>query len=225
MALAAETAAAEPPIESLDDLVSDLRQATDAVARLQRSLEICLDRAERAVQRPDPARGDADGRTLHLVGRPAADVDDGGTPLVAPMRIHGFEVDAGRHTVSVEGRRVLLTPNEWQLFAHMLSQPGRTLSREELAVGAWGQGFGGRDSEVEVYISRLRRKLESRPRSPLMIETIRGSGYRLVPPEDPELDLVDARRPPDAILPAPAQPPATAPDSSASRSSASELMQ
>ena len=182
----AELAAGAEP-ETLESLISGLRQAADTVGVLQRSLETCLDRAERArdrTQGPAPA-----GRTLHLVGRATADGEPAGAGrLVERLTIRGFQVDPGRHTVEVDGRHVLLTPNEWQLFALMLAQPGRTLSRDELAVGAWGHGFGGRDSEVEVYISRLRRKLESDPRSPLIIETVRGAGYRLVPPEDPEAD-------------------------------------
>lgn len=173
--------------ETLETLVDGLRQATDTVTRLQRSLEACLDRAERARQ-SRTHDGEPSGRTLHLVGRSPATLDPATGQLVVPMRVHGFEIDPGRHTVGVEGRRVLLTPNEWHLFALMLSQPCRTLTRDELAVGAWGNGFGGRDSEVEVYISRLRRKLESDPRSPLMIETVRGAGYRLMPPDDAAVD-------------------------------------
>jgi len=166
-------------------LVDGLRKAADTVSRLQRSLEECLARAERA-RESSADKGPVSSGTLHLVGQGSEsdDPQQSGT-LVTAMSIRGFEVDTSRHTVDVDGRPVLLTPNEWQLFALMLAQPGRTLSRDELAIGSWGHGFGGRDSEVEVYVSRLRRKLESGSCSPLVIETVRGVGYRLVPPGKP----------------------------------------
>ena len=169
-------------LSELAPLVEELKRAADAVARLAMSIEACIDNADvRGWAHPD---GDGDGAVreaaaLDLVGRAAH-----ARRLVGPVAIHGFHVDPGRHTVRFGERQALLTPNEWQLFAMMLAEPGRTFTREELATGAWGRGYGGRDSEVEVYISRLRRKLEADPRSPLMIETVRGCGYRLVPPED-----------------------------------------
>jgi DNA-binding response OmpR family regulator len=94
-----------------------------------------------------------------------------------------LEVLPMRQTV-VNGTRVhRLTPTEWQLLAYLMARPGEVLSRAELAVGAWGAGFASRDSEVEVYISRLRKKLEL-PQGGRLIETVRGSGYRLtVTPE------------------------------------------
>jgi len=70
-----------------------------------------------------------------------------------------------------------LTPTEWQLLTFLLAEPGTVHSRVELAVGAWGPGYAERNSEVEVYVSRLRRKLGPSGR---LLETVRGRGYRLV---------------------------------------------
>jgi DNA-binding response OmpR family regulator len=70
-----------------------------------------------------------------------------------------------------------LTPTEWQLLLFLLASPGTVHSRADLAAGAWGAGYHGRNSEVEVYVSRLRRKLGSAGR---LLETVRGEGYRLV---------------------------------------------
>ena len=167
-------------LSELAPLVDELRRAAEAVARLATSIEACFEHAD--VERAAPANGGrppASASTVHLVGHAVP-----ARRLVGPVSVNGFRVDPGRHTVRLGDRHALLTPNEWQLFALMLAEPGRTFTREELATGAWGRGYGGRDSEVEVYISRLRRKLEADPRSPLMIETVRGSGYRLVPPEE-----------------------------------------
>jgi DNA-binding response OmpR family regulator len=162
---------------SLDALLDELRRAADAAATLCVALQHCIDRAVHALdtQTRAPAR---DQPAIHLVGRPAA-----AERLAGPIPLHGFLVDAGRHTVQRGRRTASLTPNEWQLFALLLAEPQRIFTREELATGAWGHGFGGRDSEVEVYISRLRRKLEADPRAPVLIETVRGSGYRFIPPD------------------------------------------
>jgi DNA-binding response OmpR family regulator len=171
----------------LAQVIDDLRRTAATAARLCGILEACLERANRVLNAA-PANDDGEPAepappAIQLVGRV--------TPprrLVGPVAVHGLQVDPGRHTVQIGERQALLTPNEWQLFALLLAEPNRTFSRDELATGAWGHGYGGRDSEVEVYISRLRRKLEADPRNPLMIETVRGSGYRLVPPDDTSLD-------------------------------------
>jgi DNA-binding response OmpR family regulator len=88
-----------------------------------------------------------------------------------------LEVLPVRQTVVNGARSFRLTPTEWQLLAHLMANPGQVLTRAELATGAWGPGFASRASEVEVYISRLRKKLEWE--GGRLIETVRGSGYRL----------------------------------------------
>jgi DNA-binding response OmpR family regulator len=94
-----------------------------------------------------------------------------------------LEVLPVRQTVVNGTRSFRLTPTEWQLLAHLMAHPGEVLTRAELATGAWGAGFASRASEVEVYISRLRKKLEWE--GGRLIETVRGSGYRLT--ETPQL--------------------------------------
>jgi two-component system response regulator MtrA len=88
-------------------------------------------------------------------------------------------VHLANHTVERHGRRQVLSATEWQLFAFLLAHPERTFDREQLAGGAWGDGFNGRRAEIDLYIFRLRRKLERQPRRPVLIETVRNQGYRL----------------------------------------------
>jgi DNA-binding response OmpR family regulator len=88
-------------------------------------------------------------------------------------------IDPDRLTAGVDGHREPLTPTEWQLLSALVAAPGTVLSRQELAARAWGPGYRSRGSEVEVYISRLRRKLGDGRRN-RMIETVRGRGYRFV---------------------------------------------
>jgi DNA-binding response OmpR family regulator len=92
-----------------------------------------------------------------------------------------LNVYVGSHTVERRGRRQVLSHTEWQLFAFLLGNPGRTYSRDELAEEAWGSGYLGRRAQIELYVSRLRKKLERDPRHPEIIETVRHRGYRLGP--------------------------------------------
>lgn len=89
-----------------------------------------------------------------------------------------FDVHA--HDVWVEGRRRRLTPNEWRLLNYLVSRRGEIVSREDVAQGAWGPAYVNRPGEVELYISRLRKKI-AHPEGwgPPLIETVRGRGYRL----------------------------------------------
>ena len=115
-------------------------------------------------------------------------------PESEPVVVHDLKVYPDRRTVERSGRRQTLSQTEWQLFAFLLRQPGRTFTRRELAAGSWGPGYASRSGQAELYVSRVRRKVERDPQRPRIIETVRGSGYRLV--LDPQ-----ARRALDALPP------------------------
>jgi DNA-binding response OmpR family regulator len=106
-------------------------------------------------------------------GQPERTVDlDGEVPL-GPLTLVPL-----RRAIGCDRGRILFTPAEWQLLAALVMNRRSTLSRAELATHAWGPGFAGRHGEVEVYISRLRRKL-ARTGTSVEIVTVRGQGYRL----------------------------------------------
>jgi len=111
-------------------------------------------------------------------------------PTADPITIHDLKVFPDRRTVERDGRRQTLSQTEWQLFAFLLRQPGRVFTRRELAAGALGPGYSSRNGQAELYVSRVRRKVERDPQRPRIIETVRGTGYRLVP--DPELRRLPA---------------------------------
>jgi DNA-binding response OmpR family regulator len=101
-------------------------------------------------------------------------------PTTEPVTVQDLKVYPDRRTVERDGRRKVLSQTEWQLFAFLLRQPGRTFSRRELAAGAWGPGYASRSGQAELYVSRVRRKVERDPQRPRIIETVRGAGYRLI---------------------------------------------
>jgi two-component system OmpR family response regulator len=84
-------------------------------------------------------------------------------------------LDIHRREVMVGDRRVPLSQREFTLLAHLLQRKGETCSREELLADVWGLGFDPGTNVVDVYVGRLRAKLERD-----VIETVRNIGYRLV---------------------------------------------
>jgi two-component system, OmpR family, alkaline phosphatase synthesis response regulator PhoP len=110
-------------------------------------------------------------------------------PSTDPITVQDLKVFPDRRTVERDGRRQTLSQTEWQLFAFLLRQPGRTFSRRELAAGAWGPGYASRNGQAELYVSRVRRKIERDSQRPRIIETVRGAGYRLVLDPDAQRGL------------------------------------
>ncbi len=121
--------------------------------------------------------------------RPERSVDLDGEVLLGPLTLVPL-----RRAIACGGGRILFTPAEWQLLAALVMNRRSTLTRAELATRAWGPGFAGRHGEVEVYISRLRRKL-AQTGTAVEIRTVRGQGYRLSIAGD------------DEAVPAPLPPP------------------
>ena len=87
-----------------------------------------------------------------------------------------LEVDLARHTVTVEGDTVDLTPKEFDLLALLVRNPGRAFARDYLLEKVWGYDYGGFDRTVDTHVLRLRKKLGA---SGDQIETVWGVGYRL----------------------------------------------
>ncbi len=77
------------------------------------------------------------------------------------------------------GRSVGLTPTEMKLLRSLMINAGRVVSRDTLLDAIWGYGVSAGDSQIiDVYIRRIRKKIEEDPGSPRYIESVRGSGYR-----------------------------------------------
>jgi DNA-binding response OmpR family regulator len=104
---------------------------------------------------------------------------DPATRGARPMDVGDLRVDPRRREAYVGDRRVELRPREFDLLAALARDPGVVWTRDDLLSSVWGTDFPGETRTVDVHISELRRKLgEDGP----PIETIKGVGYRLVPP-------------------------------------------
>ncbi len=96
-----------------------------------------------------------------------------------PMDVGSLRVDPRRREAYVGARPLELRPREFDLLAALARDPGVVWSRDDLLSSVWGTDFPGETRTVDVHISELRRKLgdDAPP-----IETMKGVGYRLVPP-------------------------------------------
>jgi Response regulators consisting of a CheY-like receiver domain and a winged-helix DNA-binding domain len=82
------------------------------------------------------------------------------------------------HEVRRGGERVNLTPLEFQLLLTLALRPQQVFTREELLEQVWGYRYKADTRLVNVHVQRLRSKIESDPDNPVIIETVRGVGYR-----------------------------------------------
>jgi two-component system OmpR family response regulator len=97
----------------------------------------------------------------------------GGTVAVGGLRLDPLEYGA-----AVGEDRVALTPTEFRLLAALAAQPGRAVRRAALIGAAWPEGAIVHDNTLDVYIARLRRKLERLDGAPGIV-TVHGVGYSL----------------------------------------------
>ena len=97
------------------------------------------------------------------------------------LRLGRLTLDGASHRVSAAGNDVALGPTEFKLLRFLMTRPDRVLSRAQLLDGVWGDHVYIEERTVDVHIRRLRAALEPFGVD-AMIETVRGSGYRLVSP-------------------------------------------
>ena len=95
------------------------------------------------------------------------------------MEIGDLVVDRRRHEVSRAGARIDLTPLEFQILDLLASEPGRAWSRNDLLDRVWSTEYEGYQRNIDPHINRLRKKLESDPKNPHYVLTVRGVGYKL----------------------------------------------
>jgi DNA-binding response OmpR family regulator len=92
-------------------------------------------------------------------------------------------VDPNAHRVTLAGQEVHVTPMEFELLYYLMSHAGEAVPKETLFREVWGYEYVEGLNLVEVAVRRLREKIEPDPSRPAYIQTVRGIGYRFVPPE------------------------------------------
>jgi len=95
----------------------------------------------------------------------------------AVIELGDLRLDTSARTVFVRNRRLLLTAKEFAVLEYLMHNPGRLLSRDQIADHVWSYALRGESNLVDVYMARLRRKLEAEGVDQA-IETARMVGYR-----------------------------------------------
>ncbi len=93
----------------------------------------------------------------------------------------GLELDPASRQVRLNNTPLSLTATEFRLLEFLMSRPGVVFSREQLLNSVWGQDRAITDRAVDVYVLRLRQKVECDPANPIMIHSVRGFGYTFEP--------------------------------------------
>ncbi len=87
-------------------------------------------------------------------------------------------IDPMAHSVMVSGRTVELSALEFRLLHYLASHPGMVFSRDQLLDSVWGNDRTVTPRSVDVYIRRVREKIENQPQQPIYVQTVHGVGYR-----------------------------------------------
>ena len=144
--------------DSLDDRVAGLTVGGDDYVTKPFSLEELVARLRGLIRRSGLTTDDSN--QSHLV-------------------VGDLELDEDSYEVRRGGELIELTATEFELMRYLMRNPRRVLSKMQILDRVWSYDFGGKSSVVEIYISYLRKKVDS-GREP-MIHTVRGVGYVLKP--------------------------------------------
>ncbi|RST84353.1 response regulator [Aquibium carbonis] len=93
------------------------------------------------------------------------------------LRFGRLEIDPGSRTVRLDGRACDLTSYQFDLLVALARNAGRTLSRDQLMDMVKGQELEAFDRSIDVHVSRIRAVIETDPKHPRRIVTVRGLGY------------------------------------------------
>ena len=121
------------------------------------------------------------GSAAGLADHNQPEYDDGNMDdLTRPglIQIDGITLDNIKHRVYRHGKEIEMTNREYELLKFLMIHRGAAYSRDDLLNYVWGYEYSGETRTVDVHIRQLRRKLEQDDSNPVLIETVRGRGYR-----------------------------------------------
>jgi DNA-binding response OmpR family regulator len=102
------------------------------------------------------------------------------------LQVADLVLDPAAHQVRRAGQPVELTSREFAILEYFIRNPNRLITREMAENHIWSYDFQAMSNVVDVYVRRLRRKIDD-PFDVKLFETVRGEGYRLVSPGQPEV--------------------------------------
>ena len=105
-----------------------------------------------------------------------------------PLKIGSVDVDFDTRQVVSRGRRLRLTPKEFELLRYLVTHANKVISHRELLQAVWGPDYGDQVDYLRVFVNQLRKKIEPNPSEPIYLLTEPWVGYRL------QLAGEDARR-------------------------------
>jgi DNA-binding response OmpR family regulator len=117
-----------------------------------------------------------------LLARLRSLVRRGATERPVSLTVGDLVLDPARRTVTRAETAIDLTAREFSLLQFLMRHPGDLVTKQQIMQNVWDFDFDGDSNVVEVYIGRLRRKVD-KPFGREDIETLRGSGYRLRAPD------------------------------------------
>lgn len=97
------------------------------------------------------------------------------------LTVGDMVIDPAAHTITVAGTPIELSPLEFEMLHTLALDPGHVISIDELLDRVWGTEYVGEPQIVYVHIRSLRQRLETNPKEPRRIVTVRGVGYKLEP--------------------------------------------
>lgn len=99
------------------------------------------------------------------------------------IEVRDLRIDTRSQTVTRAGRPVELTTKEYTLLEYLARRQGEVVGRADISEHVWEEDYDPFSNLIEVYIQRLRRKVEEGHAGPRLLHTRRGQGYRLGNPE------------------------------------------
>ncbi len=101
----------------------------------------------------------------------------------AVINVGDLEINSSAMTLSVRGQPVMTTATEFRLLHHMASHSGQVFTRDQLLDAVWRDTSFVGPRSVDVYVRKLREKIEVDPEDPRYLRTVRGAGYRFEAPK------------------------------------------
>lgn len=103
-------------------------------------------------------------------------------PETGIVQVGDLTVDFGRRDVIIGGTAAELTNREFELVSYLTRNLNQAISRDQLFETVWGYNLDFNSNSLDVYIYRIRRRIETNPNRPQYLKTMRGFGYKMVAP-------------------------------------------